>query len=131
MEKIYTEESTIYVGNLSYKRDEVGLKKIFAKYGKVQSVKLITDQAKQQSKGIAFIKMKRPEHAKMAVKGLNGQVIDGRTLKVSLALSRIPVKTASKEVAEEEEKEETSIRARVKKPKKGLGQLFDYLNSRN
>ena len=129
MEKIYTEESTIYVGNLNYKRDEVGLKKIFAKYGKVQSVNLIIDQAKQQSKGIAFIKMKRPEQAKMAVKGLNGQVIDGRTLKVSLALSRTPVKPASKEVAEEEE--EVSLRTRVKKPKKGLGQLFDYLNSRN
>ena len=128
MEKIYTEESTIYVGNLNYKRDEVGLKKIFSKYGKVQSVKLIIDQSKQQSKGIAFIKMKRPEQAKMAVKGLNGQVIDGRTLKVSLALSRTPVKTASKEVTEEEE---TSVRAKVKKPKKGLGQLFDYLNSRN
>ena len=130
MEKVYTEESTIYVGNLNYKRDEIGLKKIFAKYGKVQSVKLIIDQAKQQSKGIAFIKMKRPEQAKMAVKGLNGQVIDGRTLKVSLALSRTPVISASKEGAEEE-KEETSLRTRVKKPKKGLGQLFDYLNSRN
>jgi RNA recognition motif-containing protein len=127
VEKIYTEESTIYVGNLNYKRDEVGLKKIFSKYGKVQSVKLITDQAKEQSKGIAFIKMKKPEQAKMAVKGLNGQVIDGRTLKVSLALSRTPVDVPTKEVVEEE----VSSKPKVKKVKKGLNQLFDYLNSRN
>ena len=127
MEKLYTEESTIYVGNLNYKRDEVGLKKIFSKYGKVQSVKLIIDQAKEQSKGIAFIKMKKPEQAKMAVKGLNGQVIDGRTLKVSLALSRTPVSGPTKEVVEEE----VSSKPKVKKVKKGLNQLFDYLNSRN
>ena len=127
MEKIYTEESTIYVGNLNYKRDEVGLKKIFSKYGKVQSVKLIIDQAKEQSKGIAFIKMKKPEQANMAVKGLNGQVIDGRTLKVSLALSRTPVSGPTKEVVEEE----VSSKPKVKKVKKGLNQLFDYLNSRN
>ena len=85
--KQYTLDSTVYVGNLNYKRDQEGLKKHFSKYGKVQSVKLIMESGQDRSKGIAFIKMRKPEQAQGAIKGLNGALVDGRTLKASLALT--------------------------------------------
>ena len=94
--KQYTLDSTVYVGNLNYKKDEIGLKKLFSKYGKVQSVKLVMEPGQERSKGIAFIKMRKPESAQQAIKGLNGTVIDGRTLKASLALTNEEPKDFSK-----------------------------------
>ena len=85
--KQHTLDSTVYVGNLNYKRDQEGLKKLFSKYGKVQSIKLVMEPGEERSKGIAFVKMRKPEQAQIAVKGLNGALIDGRTLKASLALT--------------------------------------------
>ena len=135
--KQYTLDSTVYIGNLSYKRDQEGLKKIFSKYGKVQSVKLVMEAGQERSKGIAFIKMRKPEHAQLAIKGLNGTVIDGRTLKASLALTsdapkRFPKNegpsTRNSEESANGAKEES--KQKKKKVKKGLGQLFDYLQSR-
>jgi RNA recognition motif-containing protein len=121
-------ESTLYVGNLNYKRDEEGLKKLFSKYGKVIHIKMIMETGQNRSKGIAFIKMKKADNAQMAIKGLNGRVIDGRTLKVSVANSRF-----SEEAPVEKEEEIDSTpqkKRRSKKSKKGLQELFDFLGSR-
>ena len=136
--KQYTLDSTVYVGNLNYKRDEEGLKKLFSKYGKVQSVKLVMESGQDRSKGIAFIKMRKPEQAQGAIKGLNGALIDGRTLKVSLALtSDVPKKSRrsendlSKSSADGFEQAEKEAKPKKKKVKKGLNELFDYLKSKS
>ena len=135
--KQFTLDSTVYVGNLNYKKDEIGLKKLFSKYGKVLGVKLVMEPDQERSKGIAFIKMRKPEHAQLAIKGLNGTVIDGRTLKASLALtSDAPKKFSKNEGPSTRNSEETAnstkeeSKPKKKKIKKGLGQLFDYLQSR-
>ena len=41
----------IYVGNISYRIDEMDLRKIFEEYGEVTSIKLITDKYTGSSKG--------------------------------------------------------------------------------
>ena len=43
--------TTIYVGNLRYKRDEKDIKKMFEQYGKVAYAKLVIDEKTQKSKG--------------------------------------------------------------------------------
>ena len=135
--KQHTLDSTVYVGNLNYKRDQEGLKKLFSKYGKVQSVKLVMEPGQERSKGIAFIKMRKPEQAQSAIKGLNGTLIDGRPLKASLALSsdtpkRSPKHTNSSSQDNEESFNQTKdeIKTKKKKVKKGLNELFDYLKSK-
>lgn len=78
----------IYVGNLNYEMDEAGIYKLFTKFGKVGKIEVIKDKKTQRSKGIAFLQMFNREHAENSIQKLNGRVVGGRTLKVSVALER-------------------------------------------
>lgn len=75
----------IYVGNLSYKVDENDLKEIFAEYGEVSSVKIITDKYSGRSKGFGFITMENDDEAKHAINDLNDREFDSRKLVVNEA----------------------------------------------
>ena len=75
----------IYVGNLSYKVEESDLKQAFEEYGKVESVKIITDKYSGKSKGFAFVDMNNDKEAKEAIKELNGRELDNREIKVNEA----------------------------------------------
>lgn len=87
--KIKEEPSaTIYVGNLSYRRDEEGIKKMFSSFGFVSSVKIIMREGTELKSGVAFVEMKSREKALRAVNFLNGKIVDDRTLKVSIANDR-------------------------------------------
>ena len=79
------EGATVYIGNLNYQKDEIGVRNLFKKYGKVVRVKLIRDPKTNLKKGFGFAQMPNKEDALKAVKGLNGMQLDGRTLKVSIA----------------------------------------------
>lgn len=85
----------IFVGNLSYHSNEADLKQLFAQYGEVVSVKVITDPATGRSKGFAFVEMGSREGGQEAVKNLNGKEIDGRAINVDEA--RPQVKRAPRE----------------------------------
>ena len=76
----------IYVGNLNYETKEDDLQTIFAEYGNIVSVKIITDAYSGRSKGFGFIEMESEDEAQKAISELNGTEIGGRTLKVSEAL---------------------------------------------
>ena len=82
--------TTIYVGNLSYKKTEDQIKSLFAQHGVVKYVKVIKDPETQRSKGIAFLQMINQKKAHLAIAKLNGSQVDGRTLKVSVAQERDP-----------------------------------------
>lgn len=79
------ENTTVYISNLNYKRDEGGIRRLFSRYGSVKKIKLVIDQDTDRSKGMAFVEMGTLAHAKAAIAGLNQQLIDGRTLKASYA----------------------------------------------
>jgi len=74
----------IYVGNLSYKASEDGLKQLFEQHGSVDSVRIITDRNSGRSKGFAFVEM-NDEDAEQAIEALNGQEYLGRNLSVNEA----------------------------------------------
>jgi RNA-binding proteins (RRM domain) len=78
----------IYVGNLSYNTMEDGLRAFFQNYGTVASAKIITDRDSGQSKGFGFVEMGTDEEAQAAIAGLNGQNLDGRSLKVNEAMDK-------------------------------------------
>ncbi|MFH1415772.1 MAG: RNA-binding protein [Elusimicrobiota bacterium] len=77
--------SKLYVGNLSYSTTESQLQEMFAKYGEVKSVAVITDRDSGRSKGFGFIEMSTPEEAKKAVEALNDTEYEGRNLRVNEA----------------------------------------------
>lgn len=78
----------IYVGNLAYQTTEDELRNNFAQYGNVTSVNLIMDRMTNQSKGFAFVDMPDNSEADAAIKGLNQNSIDGRTITVNQAKPR-------------------------------------------
>src|SRR5512144_1838815 len=81
----------IYVGNLSYSTTEEGLRAAFAADGRqVVAVSVITDRMSGRPRGFAFVEMASAEDAQKAIAALDGQQLDGRTLKVSEARERAP-----------------------------------------
>ncbi|BCD67412.1 RNA-binding protein [Nitratiruptor sp. YY09-18] len=79
----------IYVGNLPYRSGEEEVRNLFAQYGEVNSVKLITDRETGRPRGFGFVEMDDSE-ALAAIEALDGQEFEGRVLKVNEARPRQP-----------------------------------------
>jgi RNA recognition motif-containing protein len=77
----------IYVGNLPFSSNEDELKDLFAQYGEVSSVKIISDRNTGRSRGFGFVEM---ENADTAIEELNGKDFGGRALRVNEAKERPP-----------------------------------------
>jgi len=123
-------QPTIYIGNLRYSRDEESIKKLFTRFGPVSYVKCITDIKTKKSKGFAFVQMKNKDLVDKAVTGLNGRVVDGRTLKVSVAQENEPdaVHYHRREVPKKKIESDTDkAPKRNRRRQRGLDQLFTYL----
>jgi cold-inducible RNA-binding protein len=78
----------VYVGNLSYDTTEDTLRTLFAEFGQIESVRLITDRYTGRSKGFAFVEMSTEEAAQQAIEALNGKMVDEREIKVDKAKPR-------------------------------------------
>ena len=78
----------IYIGNLSFNTTEENLRKAFQAYGEVTTVNVITDKFSGESRGFAFVEMTGKSEAIAAISGMNGQELDGRSLKVNEAKPR-------------------------------------------
>lgn len=77
---------TVYISNLSYKRDRNGVRALFKAFGKVIDINVIVDPKTAEPRGMAFVEMSSIEEATLAIKNLDGKVIDGRTAKANYAL---------------------------------------------
>jgi len=75
----------IFIGNLPYKIQESELLELFADYGEVTSLKIITDRQTGQSKGFGFAEMSDNESALKAIEDLNAAEIYGRNIVVKEA----------------------------------------------
>jgi cold-inducible RNA-binding protein len=75
----------LYVGNLSYSTGESDLRELFAAYGAVDSVAVITDRDSGRSKGFGFVEFGNDSEGNAAIAGLNGKEVGGRALTVSQA----------------------------------------------
>jgi len=74
----------IYVGNLPFSASEDDVRNLFATYGDVQSVSLITDRETGRLRGFGFVEMDE-NGAREAIQALDGQDFMGRNLKVNEA----------------------------------------------
>jgi RNA recognition motif-containing protein len=75
----------IYVGNLNYDTNDETLLTLFKGHGEVESAKVITDKYSGRSRGFGFVEMPDSSEAQKAIEAINGQEVDGRTLKVNEA----------------------------------------------
>ncbi|MEO8710636.1 MAG: RNA-binding protein [Parafilimonas sp.] len=78
----------IYVSNLGFSVQDEDLREYFAEYGEVSSAKVITDKFTNRSRGFGFVEMADEEAAQKAIKELNGAVVEGRSISVTVARPR-------------------------------------------
>jgi RNA recognition motif-containing protein len=78
----------LYVGNLSYDTSADTLRTLFAEFGEVESVNVITDRYTGRSKGFAFVEMASVQSAEEAIGALNGKSVDNREIRVDKAKPR-------------------------------------------
>lgn len=75
----------LYVGNLSFSTTEHELRNLFAPYGAVTDVQVVTDRMSGVSRGFGFVTMGNRHEGQVAISALEGLSHDGRNLTVSEA----------------------------------------------
>lgn len=77
----------VYVGNLSFDATEEQVNEMFAQYGKVHSIAMITDRDSGRFRGFCFVEME-DSAAKAAINALNDTDLEGRQLRINEARPR-------------------------------------------
>ncbi|MCG6200410.1 RNA recognition motif domain-containing protein [Psychromonas antarctica] len=81
--------TTLYVGNLPYRANEMSIRTLFSEHGKVLSVRLMKDKHTGKRRGFGFVEMPQKD-AENAINALNEQEFQERSLKVREANERTP-----------------------------------------
>jgi RNA recognition motif-containing protein len=84
------EKMDIYVGNLPYTATEEDVTGLFAEYGPVDRVKIITDRETGRSKGFAFVTLGDQSQLNASIEALDGQDFQGRALRVNASEPKEP-----------------------------------------
>ena len=80
----------IYVGNLPFSATDEEVRSMFAEFGAVNSVSLITDRETGRPRGFGFVEMDDSEEADAAISALHQSQMGGRSLNVNEARPREP-----------------------------------------
>ena len=80
-----SDEGKLFVGGLSFDTTEQSLEEAFSKYGAISNVHVARHRETQDPRGFGFVTFENPEDAKDASAGMNGQSLDGRTIRVDKA----------------------------------------------
>ncbi|WP_019614429.1 RNA recognition motif domain-containing protein [Psychromonas ossibalaenae] len=81
--------TTLYVGNLPYRANEMAIRTLFSEHGKVLSVRLMKDKHTGKRRGFGFVEMPEKDAAN-AINALNEKEFQERSLKVREANERAP-----------------------------------------
>lgn len=77
--------SNLFVTGINPRLTESDLSRLFEKYGDVENCSIMVDPHSKESRGFGFVKMYTAEQADAAKEGLQGEVIEGRTLSIEKA----------------------------------------------
>lgn len=80
--------TNVFVGNMSFQTTEGELRALFAQFGEVSAVHVVTDRETGRGRGFGFVEMANSEEAAKAIAELNGKELNGRALKVNEARPR-------------------------------------------
>jgi len=75
----------IFVGNLAFHVAEDDLRQLFAQFGQVDRVSIMTDRDTGRSRRFAFVEMANTQEGEKATAELNGSEFSGRALNVNEA----------------------------------------------
>jgi cold-inducible RNA-binding protein len=75
----------LFVGGLSSSTTTADLRDVFAKFGELVDVAVVTERATNQSRGFGFVTFATSAAADAAIKEMNGFQLDGRIMRVNHA----------------------------------------------
>ncbi|XP_077226563.1 28 kDa ribonucleoprotein, chloroplastic-like [Tasmannia lanceolata] len=78
----------IYVGNLPWQVDDARLEEVFSEHGKVVDARVVSDRETGRSRGFGFVTMSMRTESDDAIAALDGQILDGRAIRVNVAEER-------------------------------------------
>lgn len=78
----------IYVAGFPWEVDDSRLEQVFSEHGKVVSARVVYDRDTGRSRGFGFVTMSDETERNGAIAALDGQILEGRTLRVSVAEDR-------------------------------------------
>jgi RNA recognition motif-containing protein len=78
----------IYVGNLPFTATEEEVAELFAAFGPVEKVKIVTDRETGRPRGFCFVTLADSTRVKEAADAVDGQELGGRPLRVNPAEPR-------------------------------------------
>jgi RNA recognition motif-containing protein len=78
----------IFVGNMAFSVTEQDLRELFAPYGVVDRIQIITDRETGRPRGFGFVEMADERAAHAAIAALNGKELAGRALNINEARQR-------------------------------------------
>lgn len=79
----------IFVGNLDFNTSEDDLRQLFAAYGQVDRVSIMTDRDTGRSRGFGFVEMTNAEEGEKAIAALNNSQVGGRAINVNEARPKV------------------------------------------
>ena len=80
--------SKLFVGGLSWDTDDAALNEAFSSFGEIVEAKVVTDRDTGRSRGFGFVSYTDETSATNALNQMNGQMLDGRNLKVDMATEK-------------------------------------------
>eukprot|EP00250_Pteridium_aquilinum_P035647 c9760_g1_i1 orf=727-1233(-) len=83
-------DAKLFVGGLSFRTTEDGLRDCFATHGDISDVRIITDRETGRSRGFGFVTYYNDSDAEAALSKLQGHNLDGRAIRVDRASARPP-----------------------------------------
>ena len=78
----------IFVGSLSWGTSDQMLNDAFAAFGTISEAKVILDRETGRSRGFGFVTFDEDDAVEKAVAGMDGQELDGRSIRVNEAQER-------------------------------------------
>ncbi len=75
----------LFVGGLAWKTDDASLQAAFSSFGEVVEARVVLDRETGRSRGFGFVTFSTEAAAETAAKEMEGQMLDGRAIRVDLA----------------------------------------------
>uniref|UniRef100_A0A7N0RJD6 RRM domain-containing protein n=1 Tax=Kalanchoe fedtschenkoi TaxID=63787 RepID=A0A7N0RJD6_KALFE len=86
--RVFETAPRIYVGNLPWQVDDERLEQVFSEHGRVVEARVVYDRDTGRSRGFGFVTMSTESEVSNAISALDGQSLEGRSIRVAVAESR-------------------------------------------